>query len=523
VRGPAGGIITDKGVYTAKNAAHYDVVEVTDAAGCTRTIEIDLQYKKAVLASAVPVRGDLGARVPVSLAPATPPPSADQILWTIIRDRSAAVGFGRYKGFIDKVMCEYQGEREGGIRRDKLQTLHHPSLRYGTRSYEVLKAATDLFLKQECGVELALQDWDFEDEARRMGRSPSDTTASKLEQLRKDYLVKVTSTLSTVPYLAEIVKKLEDLPLKGAAAVIPNCYGILEEEVSAPCLLEPIWSLWMEACGVPAAADLVGARFTNKRVIGRNGLDPLARFDVVPLRPMAHLLYGYQRDAQHRLEPDVRDLEFLHAYGMTPPGRAPTATGAADSRTRFSTAFNNLLHAALQFHRDANNTFIVPDPFPVLVALKELNLLLTEGMHNQYNDFTWNARAEGLIQAWLLARPEMQEFLGGRPMVNQRETWIDRAQTLRSLCGWGDAPAMHYRDLAVFGEQILLSIRFGNWIQVDDKDVAAGWANYWRSEIEGYAFAYGAVSGVDLTRQLVATTLAAPAAPRAVARTLVPV
>ena len=45
---------------------------------------------------------------------------------------------------------------------------------------------------------------------------------------------------------------------------------------------------------------------------------------------------------------------------------------------------------------------------------------------------------------------------------------------------------LHFRDLAVFGEQLLLSIRFGAWTTVNDPEQAANWARYWRREVQRY-------------------------------------
>ena len=59
---------------------------------------------------------------------------------------------------------------------------------------------------------------------------------------------------------------------------------------------------------------------------------------------------------------------------------------------------------------------------------------------------------------------------------------------------------LHFHHLASFGEQILLSIRFGDWTDLDKKAAhAANWARYWRSEIQGYIHAYRTVTGVDLS------------------------
>jgi hypothetical protein len=86
----------------------------------------------------------------------------------------------------------------------------------------------------------------------------------------------------------------------------------------------------------------------------------------------------------------------------------------------------------------------------------------------------------------MLARPEMREFLGGRLTVPYPEPWMGRVDTMKSLQGWTDVPALHFRNLAVYGEQILLSIRFGDWVDVIDQDRARNWARFWRPEVEGY-------------------------------------
>ena len=68
---------------------------------------------------------------------------------------------------------------------------------------------------------------------------------------------------------------------------------------------------------------------------------------------------------------------------------------------------------------------------------------------------------------------------------------------MRRLQGWGDTSIQHYRDLAIHGEQILLTVRYGNWSNVTDPAQAANWASYWRHEIEGYIAACKAVKDAD--------------------------
>ena len=69
---------------------------------------------------------------------------------------------------------------------------------------------------------------------------------------------------------------------------------------------------------------------------------------------------------------------------------------------------------------------------------------------------------------------------------------------MNRLQGWSDVSVLHFRDLAEFGEQLLLGIRFGAWTSVNDPDQAANWARYFRREVQQYCHAYRAVTGVDL-------------------------
>src|SRR5262245_5692228 len=103
-----------------------------------------------------------------------------------------------------------------------------------------------------------------------------------------------------------------------------------------------------------------------------------------------------------------------------------------------------------------------------------------------------------LMQQWLLSRQEVREFLPTRLMVAYPEPWMDRVDSMKKLQGWTDVSVLHFRNLALYGEQILLSIRFGAWTDVADPAQAANWARYWRPEIQGYIHAYRAATGVEL-------------------------
>ena len=133
------------------------------------------------------------------------------------------------------------------------------------------------------------------------------------------------------------------------------------------------------------------------------------------------------------------------------------------------------------FYKEDDDTTVVADGFPLLNALKEVHILLTEGSHNQYGDLPSMARQEMLMQEWILARPEMREFLPTRIMVAYAEPWMDRVDAMKKIQGWSETSVYHFRDLGVFGEQILLSIRFAAWAEAFNAEQGANWARFWRS------------------------------------------
>ncbi len=108
-----------------------------------------------------------------------------------------------------------------------------------------------------------------------------------------------------------------------------------------------------------------------------------------------------------------------------------------------------------------------------------------------------------LMQQWILARPEFREFLPTRAMVAYPEPWMDRVDAMKKLQGWTDTSVMHFRSLALFGEQLLLSIRFGAWSDVYEPTQAFNWARFWRPQVQGYIHAYRAATGVDLAGETV--------------------
>ncbi len=76
---------------------------------------------------------------------------------------------------------------------------------------------------------------------------------------------------------------------------------------------------------------------------------------------------------------------------------------------------------------------------------------------------------------------------------------MDRVDTMRSLYGWGDASVTHFHELAVHGEELVMTVRWGHWSAVGlAADSAANWARTMRPAVERYVHAYRAVTGVDL-------------------------
>jgi len=271
--------------------------------------------------------------------------------------------------------------------------------------------------------------------------------------------------------------------------------GFVEYKLDNPCMAELIWNYWQEEGMLVQGINAITLRFQNRLYPGG---DKLARCNISHLRPLTNLIWSYVQHEPDRLSLARRAYEYDHHYGFTLHGKAIPEPRTADSRTKFLEAFHNLLFQCVKFYNEDDDTTRIADGFPVLNSLKEVHILLTEGGHNQYGDLSWTARMEMLMMEWLLARPEMREFLGGRPMVAYSEPWMDRVDTMKTLQGWTRTNVMHFRDLGVFGEQILLSVRFGNWNTVVQPQQAANWARYWRAEIQGYVHAYRAVTGVDV-------------------------
>jgi hypothetical protein len=494
----------------------------------------------------VPIRipgaeGDEAHPFNVSLQRSSVIDTSDQPLWNVIRRSCEQLSFNRYKAFVDYVICDrpqpanlpealqdtWEAQRDAFRNAAPDAFTGFPDPYPTTRlpftdveSYRLLKAATEAFMMVNCGVEFTPDQFTGmvldSNERDRLGLASGDSLA----RLMREYLLSEDGSLDddgdgdgdgdgngrfreTIPYLSLVRRNVPDVPLTlsdGDRAQAELCYRILREKLTNPCFLELIWSYWHEEGMLVQTINAISMRFQNRR--GRGDLDPLADLAIDPLRPLGNLIWGWVQDEQHRLSLARRVYEYDHEYGLTLYGRAVPRVRGADTRSRFLEAFHTLLHRASIFYKEDDDTTMIADPFPVLNALRDVHLLLAEGAHNQYGDLPWTARHEMLMQQWLLARPELRDFLPTRVMVAYPEPWMGRVDAMKRMQGWSETSVRYFRDLAVFGEEILLSIRFGNWSTIVNRAQAGNWARYWRQEVQWYIHAYQTVTGVDLSSDM---------------------
>jgi hypothetical protein len=437
-------------------------------------------------------KGDV---VPVKLGRSAVEPTDDQILWVLIRSRTRAIGFNRFRDFVDLVMCGDLKNVPNGAQHQEIRQRWIELRPFGVDAYGALKATAEHFLMNEVGIvpdSKLLESVSLTEESSRLGRKLGQ---EELEQLRREYFEDLrTNGNRGLPYIDLIIDRLPEIPIKDPSEVVGNCYGIHPARLTGPLALELIWSYWLEEGMLAQTLNAISLRFQNVRG-DRLGADPLMRLELDPLRPLNNILWGYVQAEWDRLSVVRRASEYSHEYGLSLIGKAVPAFRTADNRSQFLGAFHNLLYLCTAFFQADDDTTVIADGFPILNALKEVHLILAHGAHNQFGDLPWTARVEMLISQWILARPEMREFLGGRVMVPYREPWMDRVDSVKSMMGWTDVSA-------TFGEQLLLSIRYGSWTELDDAASAANWARYWRPEIQGYIHAYRAVTGVDLTERV---------------------
>ena len=181
-----------------------------------------------------------------------------------------------------------------------------------------------------CGIRATERPFDGVRERLYFGARDLPFPADGLESLfDQNYLVALLGGQArdkTLPYLALIRAKLPDIAIKLAPSreiaseQVSICYGILQEKLTNPCLLELIWSYWHEEGMLVQTLNAITRRFQNVR--GSAAMDPLANLEIDPLRPLNNLLWGYVQDEQHRLTVVRRNYEYDHHYGLRLQGKA---------------------------------------------------------------------------------------------------------------------------------------------------------------------------------------------------------
>lgn len=493
----------------------------------TRAVDIQSPTNQLQRGQGIIVSDDGRTVVPVRLSRTNVTATPDLLLWFLIEESTKSLSFNNYQAFMDYLLC--LKPLPGPLNEKDEFTTEKPRRHFELRSkrflpftdadaYRLLKVATEAFLAVNCAVKI--DDIAAADLDELLDRVSATEVGNLKTKYLQEYLQTVNSTTNrTLPYLAFVLQKLPDLRSKIKEQIfrefetfddwhdankVEECYGILLEKLTSPCLIELIWSYWHEQGMLIQTINSISRRFQNVR--GPADQDPLAGLELDPLRPLNNLLWGYIQDEQHRLSVVRRAYEYDHHYGLTLEGKAVPKLRPADSRSRFLEAFHNLLSLVSVFYKQDDDTTIEADAFPVLKALEDLHLLLSEGAHNQFGDLPSTARIEMLMEQWLLARPEFREVLPTRVMVAYPEPWMDRVDAMKRLQGWIDTSILQFRNLGVYGEQILLSVRFGAWADPGNvSEQARIWARFWRSQIQGYIHAYRAVTGVDLSAEITTT------------------
>jgi hypothetical protein len=391
----------------------------------------------------------------------------DEGLWVRILAASEAFSFAAYDQFVTDNFCGV-GCGTGA-----------KHLSSGLQSYERLRDVTFEFTKSRCET------------------LPAEVLDAAYKEARARMRRRITPGFdATLPENIEAVRNnlsgrnipADQLPSEPGFACLP--------EFRSPCLIELIWSYWHEEAGLVQSMKAISQRFQNLRPAMRDGL---ATLEIDPLRPLNNFIWGYVQEEQSRLGVLRRAYEYAHAYGVSLEGKATANMRPADRRSKFLEAFHDLLFRCVQFYRQDDDRTVAADAFPVLNAIKGLHYLISDGAHNQHGDLPETARREMLIEQWLLARPEMRDFLRGRAMVPYPEGWMQAVDAMKTLQGWADTSVVHFRDLAVFGERLLLSIRYGGWASANQPARAGAWATFFRAEVQSYIHGYRAVTGVDLT------------------------
>jgi len=191
----------------------------------------------------------------------------DVAFWTGIRNSTDALSFNTYLRFMDWIFCGgppptpgFEAKRFVAKNAEYSELIKKRFLPFtDSDAYRVVKAATEAFVMVNCGVLQAkdrlLQPFDPNRDNAYLDRRDLPTPQNDLDLIdvfNTEYLVNVNRNGGVLPfvlpYLAVIRQKLPDISIKSTAfgeanlttGKLDNCFGILQEKLDSPCLLELI-------------------------------------------------------------------------------------------------------------------------------------------------------------------------------------------------------------------------------------------------------------------------------------------
>jgi hypothetical protein len=431
---------------------------------------------------AVVEEGDIGVggHIRVTMERTDARPTLDEALWSAIDERCEAIGFDRYQAHIRRV---FELPNVGSFQSEISRKLSELGAR-GVGVYRVLRDVTEFFVLSGCGPLADRKS--HEDLIVRDFGPQRQRSREEIEDGLRLYLHN-----GELPYIERVVN---------AAYPWLDVDGSGLDSLRRRVLRQPLFlELWHEMClehgMLMRTMDAVCARFQN--IYNRGENDGLASYEISPLWPLGDLLWDWSNHEPTRLNPKRRIQEYVHQYGPSTLDRNILGARVADVRTAFPGAFMNLLNLCEEFYKEDNQTTVIADAFPTLVALREVHQILAMGSGNAAPQLTFAARVETLMMQLMLAQPELRAFLRVREMVPYDEAWMGQVDAMKDLQGWQDQSISYYRDLAVYGERILLSVRLGDWT-VGHEDNAKHWARRHKHAIRRVIHAYRAISGGEL-------------------------
>ena len=221
----------------------------------------------------------------------------DTAFWTGIRNSTEALSFNNYLSFMDWIFCGGKLPPPGfeTDRYDVKQSKYYNDLKNkrflpftDSDAYRVVKAATEAFVMVNCGIHQQFSPFDpntnrpNRDDAyldRRDLPIPDEELSTAFDK----YLVPVNGD-KTLPYLAVIRRKLPDIPIKTTLfedavprtrgdenKILDNCFGLLQDKLTNPCLLELIWSYWHEEGMLVQTMNAITRRFPERTYALRPG------------------------------------------------------------------------------------------------------------------------------------------------------------------------------------------------------------------------------------------------------------